>query len=189
MSDFPSCTAFAGSKRIAAGPPAAVAVAVHGHLVLHPEAQVLVFDDSTAQPVEFDLRGSAADVAARFASALPPELPLARGRGRPKLGVVAREVTLLPRQWDWLATQPGGASVALRKLVDAARTAAAGKDQARAAMDAAHRFMTAVAGNQPGYEDALRALYAGDRRGFEQKLASWPVDIRAYAQALAVRAF
>ncbi len=181
MSETASCTAFAGSQRIAGGPPATVAVALRRHLDWYPGATVLVFDDATAEPVEFDLRGTAAEVEARLA--LPP-----RGRGRPKLGVQAREVTLLPRHWDWLAAQPGGASVALRKLVDAARAAHVTKDRIRQAQAAAHRFMTAVAGNMPGYEEALRALYAGDAGRFDRVTAEWPKDVRAYATALAADA-
>lgn len=179
---FPeSCTAFAGSQRIAGGPPAAVAAALRRHLDWYPGAAVLVFDDATGEPVEFDLRGTVEDVAARQA---PPP----RGRGRPKLGVLAREVTLLPRHWDWLAAQPGGASVALRKLVDAARATNVTKDRIRAAQGAAHRFMTAMAGNAPGYEDALRALYAGDAGEFDRVTASWPKDVRGYALTLAADA-
>ena len=90
-----------------------------------------------------------------------------RGRGRPKLGVVAREVTLLPRHWDWLNSQSGGASVALRKLVEAARLAGDDKDRTRHAQEAAYRFMTALAGNLPGYEEATRALYAADPARFD----------------------
>lgn len=177
---FPaSCTAFADAQRIASGPPVTVAVVVRRHMDRHPEAAILIFDDDTAQPVEFDLRGSERDVTARIGGEPP------RGRGRPKLGVVAREVTLLPRHWEWLAGQPGGASVALRKLVDAARAANVDKDRRRAAQAAVHRFMTAMAGNLKGYEDALRALYAGDRPRFEAMTAPWPADIRAHTLMLA----
>ena len=174
-----SCTAFAGPQRLAGGPAAAVAALVRRHLDQHPEAAILIFDDDTAQSVEFDLRGTESDVVARLGGEPP------RGRGRPKLGVVAREVTLLPRHWEWLATQPGGASVALRKLVEAARVAGAGKDRKRAAQNAVHRFMTVMAGNAQGYEEALRALYAGDRARFGVMTASWPADIRSYTLHLA----
>jgi hypothetical protein len=179
------CTAFAGAQRLAGGDPAVVAVAVRRHMDHDPAAAILIFDDETAQPVEFDLRGSEGEVVARLG--IIPEPP--RGRGRPKLGVVPREVTLLPRHWEWLGAQPGGASVALRKLVDAARAANVGLDRRRAAQKAAHQFMTAMAGNAGGYEDALRALYAADRERFEQQTASWPADIRDYTLMLAADAF
>jgi uncharacterized protein len=112
-----------------------------------------------------------------------------RGPGRPKLGVVAREVTLLPRHWDWLNDQPGGASVALRKLVEAARVTQAAADRRRLAQQSADRFMSAVAGNEPGYEEAARALYSGDRVRFEESMVAWPADVRRHAMQLATAAF
>ena len=112
-----------------------------------------------------------------------------RGPGRPKLGVVAREVTLLPRHWEWLARQPGGASVAIRKLVEAASRTGEDKDRIRQAQEAAYRFMSVTAGNRPHYEEAIRALFAGDASRFEQRIAEWPDDIRAHTSRLAERAF
>ena len=108
-----------------------------------------------------------------------------RGRGRPKLGVVGREVTLLPRQWEWLAAQPGGASVALRRLVDEAKRSAGTAPQLRASQEAAYHFMSAMAGNLPGFEEATRALFANDARGFDQQVSTWPEDVRAHAARLA----
>ena len=108
-----------------------------------------------------------------------------RGRGRPKLGVVAREVTLLPRHWDWLNSQPGGASVALRKLVEEARRASGDRDRIRAAQESAYHFMSAMAGNLPGFEEAARALFAYDRRGFGDLIAAWPEDVRDHVIKLA----
>jgi len=105
------------------------------------------------------------------------------------LGVVGREVTLLPRHWEWLNAQPGGASVALRKLVEQARRANAGKDRVRRAQEVAFRFMSAMVGNESGFEEATRALFAGDRQRFEHHSESWPVDLRDYARALAADAF
>lgn len=194
--DAATCTAFAGPCRIARGAPLDVALAVKAHAE-RGEASILVFDDRDARPVEFDLRGTPGDIAARYAQAPAPrdevnEAPqddAPRGRGRPKLGVVAREVTLLPRHWEWLAAQPGGASVVLRRLVDSARHASEAKDRQRCAQEAAHRFMTALAGNLPDYEEALRALYAGERTRFATALAAWPEDVREYAGALAADAF
>ncbi|HTM70342.1 MAG TPA: DUF2239 family protein, partial [Luteimonas sp.] len=111
-----------------------------------------------------------------------------RGRGRPKLGVVAREVTLLPRHWTWLNAQPGGASVALRKLVEAARRGNGDGDRRRAGQEAVYRFMHAIAGDQPGFEAAARALFAGDLGKLEDAIADWPHDIREHATMLAARA-
>ncbi|WP_197338988.1 DUF2239 family protein [Ralstonia solanacearum] len=192
-----ACTAFAGSRRLAAGSVQDVARAVRLHLDAHPEASVLVFDNATACPVEFDLRGTVDDVAARFdgtaggdAHADAPE-PSARprGPGRPKLGVTAREVTLLPRHWDWLAAQPGGASVTLRKLVEAASRAAQSPDRRREAQEAAYRFMSAMAGDAPGFEEAARALFAADAARFATLTQPWPADVRDFARELARAAF
>jgi hypothetical protein len=142
---------------------------------------VFIFDDATGRVIDFDTRGTDAEVVARLAPAA--EEP--RGRGRPKLGVVAREVTLLPRHWDWLSTQPGGASVALRKLVEQARRSSGDADRRRATQEAAYRFLSAVAGDLPGFEEAARALFAYDRRGFGDRIAAWPEDVRDHAVKLA----
>jgi hypothetical protein len=151
---------------------------------------VLVFDDLNGSPLDFGLRGTSDQILARLApEQAPRQGEPTRGPGRPKLGVVAREVTLLPRHWEWLSAQPGGASVALRKLVDAARAMHAGADRRRLAQQAADRFMAAVAGNEPGYEEAARALYAGDQARFAAAMAAWPVDVRAHAMKLATAVF
>jgi len=190
-----ACTAFAGTQRLAGGPVRDVARAVKIHLDAHPESPVLVFDNTSAQPVEFDLRGTVEDVLARLDRAAPSAAETTesesrpRGPGRPKLGVIAREVTLLPRHWDWLAAQPGGASVTLRKLVEDARRAAEGADRRRVAQEAAYRFMSAMAGNAAGFEDATRALFATDAMAFESLTQSWPADVRDFARELASRAF
>ena len=176
------CTAFAGSDRLAHGPLAEVALAVKAALVRDPAASILTFDDATGRVIDLDLRGSDAEVLARLA---PEEQPPARGRGRPKLGVVAREVTLLPRHWDWLATQPGGASHALRRLVEEARRRDGGQSTQRRAQEIAYRFISAMAGDLPGFEEATRALFANDAARFAVHAAGWPADIRAYAQKLA----
>ncbi|MNY20673.1 hypothetical protein D3C86_1541690 [compost metagenome] len=174
-----TCTAFAGNRLIASGAPSVVVAAVKA---AHDAGEaVLVFDDADARPVEFDLRGDLAAVLAR----LPSEPVEKRGPGRPKLGVTAREVTLLPRHWDWLAAQPGGASVALRKLVENALREAEGPDRVRRSREAAYRFMTAVAGDQPGYEEATRMLFAGDWVAFDAAIEPWPSDVRDYARRLA----
>ena len=195
MSDTRACTAFAGTKRLATGALIEVASAASAELKRDPAASVLIFDDATARPIDVDLRGSAKDIAKRLA-AIAPEIVIPtgvdlgpRGPGRPKLGVVAREVTLLPRHWEWLAEQPGGASVALRKLVEAARKISPDADRRRLAQEAANRFMTAIAGNEPGYEEATRALFAGDAEKFAAEMEVWPADVRSYTLQLAEPAF
>ena len=172
-------TAFQNHNRLASGTLADV-VAV---LLDTPEAMpFLVFDDRTGRPVDLDLRGTLPEIVARHFAAATPE---PRGRGRPKLGVTAREVTLLPRHWDWLAGQPGGASAALRRLVEVARKTSEPRDQLRRSQDAAYQVMHALAGDYPGYEEALRALFAGDLAGLSAQVAGWPDDIRTYVLRLA----
>jgi hypothetical protein len=178
-----TCTAFKGNALLAAGPPSEVALAIKNADDLHT---ILAFDDATGRVIDFNVRGSDADVTARYTP--PPSVEDSaepRGRGRPKLGVVSREVTLLPRHWEWLASQPGGASVILRRLVDQERRQGSGKQQRRAAQEAAYKFMSAIAGDLPGFEEATRALFADNRSRFEHEIAKWPPDIRAYALKLA----
>ncbi|MBL8298213.1 MAG: DUF2239 family protein [Rhodanobacteraceae bacterium] len=179
------CIVFHHARRIAAGPLAEAARATSEQLG-ERAAEVQVFDAETSKPIDVDWRGTAEDVVARL-SAEPVPLAVG-GRGRPKLGVVAREVTLLPRHWDWLAEQRGGASVTLRRLVDDARRADTGAARRRA-QESAHRFMTALAGDAPGFEEALRALYASDAAGFERFTALWPPDVRDHARSLAATVF
>ena len=184
-----NCIAFDGFRRIAFGPRADVALAVKQRCDADPLARILVFNAETSEPVEIDCRGSIADILARVAPVTEPQVSAPAGRGRPKLGVVAREVTLLPRHWDWLAAQPGGASVAMRKLVEQARRIGSSADRVRAAQSTTNRFMTAMAGDLDGYEEASRALFAADRSRFEARLAGWPEDIREHALRLAEAAF
>lgn len=192
MADKTNYTAFIGPQRLASGPLAEVAIAVMNASRRTAPPPIIIFADATGQPIDFDLRGTERDVIARLPQPAPDQESAAeeaatepRGRGRPKLGVVAREVTLLPRHWEWLGAQPGGASVALRKLVDEARRANGDADRARAARDAAYRFMSVMAGNLAGFEEASRALFADDRRRFVGLIAGWPDDIRDHIVKLA----
>lgn len=186
------CTAFEDSRRIASGSLEQVARMVKELIGEDYHRPVLIFDDSTSEPVEIDFRGSVEDVLDRLN--LPGNEGEAdnthkRGPGRPRLGVVSREVTLLPRHWDWLNGQSGGASVALRRLVEEARRLNSHKDRVRLARDAAYRFMAAMAGDLAGFEEATRALYAGDRLRFDSLVADWPVDIRDHAKKVSDAAF
>jgi hypothetical protein len=197
MSDSGSirCTAFDGERRLASGALADVAVAVKHAVGEAPSHDILVFEDATGRVVDLDLRGSPEEVGARHrlreaatVSATGPARGGRRGPGRPRLGVVSREVTLLPRHWAWLAAQRGGSSAALRRLVDQARRMNEARDQVRAAQDAAYRFMSAVAGDRAGFEEAVRALFRGERDRFEAEVRGWPADLRAHALRLAAPA-
>ena len=188
--------AFEGDRCIAAGKLREVAGAAKQTLDGRRDTSVLVFDGMTGGPIDLDFRGTVEDVLARLpdigdapGSADGAAVSAPRGPGRPKLGVVAREVTLLPRHWEWLAQQPGGASVALRRLVDEARRANRDKDRVRQAQEAAYRFIAAMAENKPHYEEVARALFAGDAERFEAWTASWPADVRDHARRLAAAAF
>jgi hypothetical protein len=192
-------TAFVGMRRLASGRLIDVALAVQAHAAEGGDP-ILTFDDQSGAVIDLDLRGTKTDITARFAElanagdgastveSRPDHDGAPRSRGRPKLGVIAREVTLLPRQWEWLALQPGGASQALRRLVDEARRADGGQIRMKAAREAAYRFLSASAGDLPGFEEVIRALFAGDISGFAERMSTWPPDIRNYALKLAASA-
>lgn len=167
--DSQQYSAFDSHRRIATGPLASVAATVHAASA-NADLPLLVFGHHDGAVIDIDTRGSVADTLERLGIG-------AATRGRPRLGVVPREVTLLPRHWDWLGAQPGGASVVLRRLIDAARRDDAGNR--RAARDATYRFMSAIAGDLPGFEAAARALFAGDEALFATLIAGWPEDIVA----------
>jgi hypothetical protein len=179
-------TAFAGSRRIAAGDLRTTLLRTREHFERDPEARLLVFDDHDGSQLEFDLRGTPEQVLARLtgdARFTPDEQPAPRsGPGRPRLGVVCREVSLLPRHWEWLAQQPGGSSVALRKLVDEARRRGQGKHLARTIRDGASKFMWAMAGDLPNFEEASRALFAGDAARLSELMRHWPPDVRDHVE-------
>ena len=195
----PGYIAFEGHRLLAQGPLADVALQVKAATEARPLARFMVFNAQSSEILDFDHRGTPEQVLARLAlshpaapsdAETPPsdageEAAARSGPGRPRLGVVAREVTLLPRHWAWLASQPGGASVALRKLVEQARRDGQAKDQRRVSQEASYRFMSAMAGSLPGFEEAARALFAADRPRFEALIASWPPDIQTHLLQLA----
>lgn len=191
-----SYSSFEGHRRIATGSLQTNALAVKRARESGAAGPILIFDDTTGRSMDVDTRGSDDAVLARLAAVAPAADPAAspggtedsagpRGRGRPRLGVIAREVTLLPRHWEWLAGQPGGASVALRKLVEEARRSGGEKDRARRAQERTYHFMLAIAGDLPGFEEVTRALFANDLDKFRDLLAAWPGDIRDHALQLA----
>jgi len=196
-SRLPPFSCFDGHRLVVSGTPEVAALALKQLRAGNAAGPLLVFDNATGRTRDFDTRGSDAELLARVADALPSaveadaETALAgepaapRGRGRPKLGVVAREVTLLPRHWAWLAEQPGGASVVLRRLVEAASRAGADKDRQRRDAERAYHFLQAIAGDLPGFEEAIRLLFAHDRVGLEAALHRWPGDVRDHALQLA----
>ena len=183
-------TAFAGDRLIASETLEAMLLRTKEYLDSGGTEPILIFEDRTGSQVDFDFRGTPGEVLGRlsahplFATCGTTAGPRT-GPGRPRLGVVCREVSLLPRHWEWLERQPNGISAALRRLIEEARKRAPGEeDRHRAAREAASRFMTAMAGNFPGFEEASRALFAGDRERFEQRIRDWPTDIRDHLKRL-----
>ncbi len=195
-----NCIAFDGMHCIASGDLREVAVRVKKLIDQGEALSVLIFDNQSSEIVEIDFRGSADDVLERLErEAVRQGLPSPetsgtepeprQGPGRPKLGVVPREVTLLPRHWEWLNCQPGGASVALRKLVEDARRANSEQDRLRASQESLYRFMSAMGGDLPGFEEASRAMFARDAVRFSEMIERWPADIRDHARKLGTAAF
>ncbi len=177
--------AFEGTARIGGGSLLDAALACHARVSAEASALTHIFDIASGRLIDVDLKGDAEQVALWLDAHHPDRLDRPRARGRPKLGVVSREVTLLPRHWDWLAAQPGGASATLRKLVDAARRDPVA--ERRAVQDAVYRFTNATAGDLPGFEEATRALYAANEHDFLASTVEWPHDVRSTAIAMAAR--
>lgn len=193
MSDTtPLLTAFAGKRKVASNTLHALAPVLKELVTREPDAQILIFNDGDGKQVDLNLHGSLAEVLQRLPAPRPNANDAAsapRAPGRPKLGVVAREITLLPRHWEWLASQPGGASVALRKLVEQAQRDNRGLDEQRGSRDAAYQFMSALAGDEAGFEEASRALFAGRQDDFARLVQAWPADVREHALLLAAKSW
>jgi hypothetical protein len=170
-------TAFDGTEQLASGPLELVLASGKTRFDQAPGNVLLIFEDDTGRQVDFDFRGTTADVLSRYK-------PKRAGVGRPKLGVVAREVTLLPRHWAWLEQQPAGASGTIRRLVEQARKQSPDAERVQRVIEATGRFLTAVAGNLPGFEEAMRALYARDWPRFQEIGQDWPTDVRGHSKQL-----
>lgn len=175
-------TAFAGTRRIASGNRLLVITAAKQHLDINAE-RVLIFEDDTGRQVDFNFSGSLDDVLERERATSTRTRP-----GRPRLGVVGREVSLLPRHWEWLEEQPNGISAAIRRLVDEARKREPGAQRARRIRDAISRFMWSMAGDLPSFEEAARALHAGDDARLAELTRDWPTDVRDHVMRIVDRA-
>lgn len=189
MEDAQTYAAFAGNRLIAWGDVRTTVLEAKKHLDRGEADGLLVFEDQTGAQIDFDLRGTPDEALGRLAAhprfaAVEPEAPARTGPGRPRLGVVSREVSLLPRHWTWLDRQSGGVSGALRRLVDEAAKSGQGQERARLAREAASRFMWVMAGNLPHFEEASRALFAKDQERFESLIQDWPVDVRRHLERL-----
>ncbi len=197
------CIAFAGSRCVASGDLLHVALKTKEMIDSGENEAILIFKTSDSVPIELDFRGSLNQFKQRLhelsinqhISGMDSSLGevtqqgISRRPGRPKLGVVPREVTLLPRHWEWLANQPGGASVTLRKLVEEAKRTNINSNEKRQSQECTYRFMSVMAGNFPGFEEATRALFAADTTRFNVLIDAWPVDIKSHARKIAALAF
>jgi hypothetical protein len=192
MDKVNSYTAFEAGRIVAKGALPQVVLGVKRRLGKAEHGSVLIFSDDTGNTMDFNFQGTEKDVLKRLEvfggvggeSAAIPEAGNA-GPGRPRLGVVSREVSLLPRQWEWLASQSGGASAVLRRLVDEARKKTSEGASIKKLQERAYKFMSVIAGDFPEYEEAIRALYKRDRKGFLARMAAWPADVQAHALELA----
>jgi hypothetical protein len=183
-------TAFEEHRLLFSGSLVDVITRIKRRLGKAENSAILIFSDATGAVMDFDFRGTEKDVLKRldvFVSLR--QSTEAPGPGRPKLGVISREVSLLPRHWEWLASQSGGASATLRRLVEDASRKALGGSGVRKAQERSHKFMSALAGDFEGYEEALRALYKKDEETFLAKIATWPRDVRNHVVGLAEAAF
>jgi hypothetical protein len=184
--------AFAGDEIIARGTLPDVALAVHRALQSGEQRSVIVLESATSQVVDLDLRGSDHDIVQRLATDTDRAITesssrAAAGPGRPRLGVVSREVSLLPRHWDWLKSQRGGASAALRRLVDEARKQDRGHSEVSGSQEAIDRYLRVMAGDRPNYEEASRAFYANRETDLRDLVAAWPADVRSHLDVLLQR--
>lgn len=181
-------TAFEGTKMLCRGNLLDVVVKVKRKLEKHPDSKTLIFSDQTGKSLDFNLQGTENDVKKRLEIFVPANENHGKenlGPGRPKLGVVSREISLLPRHWEWLAAQPGGASVTLRKLVEAAKKSSSGEMSIKQTQERSYRFMMVAAGDLEGFEEATRALYRKDKKSFKESMSTWPRDVREHALELA----
>jgi hypothetical protein len=194
MTDPRTFVAFAGYRLIGSGDIQTTLRAAKHYLDQSDDPSILVFEEQTGNQIDFDWRGTVDDVLARLiehpAFAVSSVDEKARvGPGRPKLGVVCREISLLPRHWEWLEAQPGGISATLRRLVEEARKAHPERERARRIRDATAKIMWAVAGDLPDFEEASRALFAADGARFLDCVRDWPNDVRSHLTDLARPAF
>ena len=146
----------------------------------HPE-NLLFFHHGDGRQLDFDLSGSLEDVLSRIQTREPSpvdETPDKPGKGRPRLGVVSKEVTLLPRHWEWLSRQPASASATLRRLVSEASSRENTSSKAKA--ERLGTILWTLAGNLEGFEEASRCLHRLDFEGLFGFSDKWPGDLPGF---------
>ncbi|MBN21814.1 MAG: hypothetical protein CL678_11090 [Bdellovibrionaceae bacterium] len=162
-----------------------VVIHIKKHLGKSENSSILIFSDSTGATIDFNFQGTKQDVLKRldmFRS--PKQKSIPSGPGRPRLGVISREISLLPRHWEWLATQSGGASATLRRLVEEAQKKSSQQVSTKQIQERVYKVMSVLAGDLQGYEEALRALYKKDRKTFFSQIEIWPKDIKKYLKKI-----
>ncbi len=179
-----NCTVFSGTKIIATGQLKEIISKVKDYLKRNNIEPLLIFDDMTSEQLEINFSESNEAILKSFKKDRNEITKKSSNVGRPKLGVVSREISLLPRHWEWLSKQPKGASATLRILVEEAKKQNQPQEQIRPAQDATYTFMNSIAGNLPNYEEALRALYSRDKKNFQKQISSWPKDIVIHIKKL-----
>lgn len=187
-----AATAFNNTNKLANGPLIEVIMAMKTAIIENQNAKILCFLDENGAMIDFDLSGSNEQIIARLltqfkAPSTSEQIEIIETQskaGRPKLGVIAKEVTLLPRHWEWLGAQNGGASATLRRLVEIAAKESIGIAARKNAQNATYRFLQNIAGDFENYEEVLRAIFADDFEKMRNLMKNWPQDIQNYAQKL-----
>jgi hypothetical protein len=176
-------TAFNNTDLFHQGDLSEVVLKIKDHIGKAENTTITVFSDATGKTIDFNFQGTKKDVQKRL-DVFVSESSLTNtitGPGRPKLGVISREISLLPTHWEWLSTQPGGASAILRRLVDEARKKSLNTPSIKSIQEKTHRFISAIAGDLEGYEEVLRAMYRKDEDQFLIHMSSWPNDLKTHA--------
>lgn len=190
MKDQNSYSVFEGTKLFFQGPLDEVVLKIKKRLGKANHGDILIFSNFTGKVIDFNFHGTEKDIVRRLEVFVSEgDLKPSAGPGRPKLGVMSREVSLLPRHWEWLATQSGGASAALRALVTEAIRKESGSVSIKQAQERTYKFMSVMGGDLKGYEEALRALYKKDVEKFISHIDEWPRDIKNHTKDLAEPVF
>lgn len=175
-------TAFVGNTRLITDSLLNVALAIKNQQ--HDSAPILIFEDQTGKQIDVNITGSESDIQQRYA-----ELETVKKVGRPKLGVISREITLQQKHWDWLDLQNSSASAVIRKLIDQELNNAQSESNIMMTKQTTDRFMSAMLGNMPNYEEATRALYQGNKEGFLELIQDYPNDLKEYLNLRTVNIF
>ena len=190
MDEQETYTAFDGTTRLFRGTFQEVVLKVKERLGRAENSSVLIFSNNTGKTMDFNFQGNVKDTLKRLEKFVSTQEPgPISGPGRPKLGVISREVSLLPRHWEWLASQPSGASATIRKLIEEAKKRSSTRNSVKQVQERVYRFMSVIVGDMKGYEEALRALYKADRKNFLLHIQDWPTDVRTHVIEMAKPVF